>query len=96
MNVDGTKLLGSVDSAWYPGVDNLDKFYVYYFTRQCDGLENLTHGFCLSVQDDPLEIPAGDLASFVQRDYIRVGTRRGPDSKLVLPPTVLKFQRPTP
>ncbi len=96
VNVDGTKLLGSVDSAWYPGVDNLDKFYVYYFTRQCDGLENLTHGFCLSVQDDPLEIPAGDLASFVQRDYIRVGTRRGPDSKLVLPPTVLKFQRPTP
>jgi hypothetical protein len=94
VNVDGTKLMGSADPAWYPGVDNLDKFYVYFFTRQCEGLKDLTHGFCLSVQDTELVIPPGDKASFVQRDYIRVGTQRGPDSKLVLHPMVLKLQRP--
>jgi hypothetical protein len=95
VNVDGTKLLGSANPDWYPGVDNLDKFYVYYFTRDCEGLGNLTHDFCLSVQDAELVIRSSDAASFVQRDYIRVGTQRGPDSKLVLPPIVLKFQRPT-
>ena len=77
LNVEGTKLLGSTDPAWYPGVDNLDKFYVYYFTRHCEGLEELTHGFCSSVQDAPLVIPDGDKATFVERDYIRVGTRAG-------------------
>ncbi|MDD5099844.1 MAG: hypothetical protein PHP66_02725, partial [Syntrophales bacterium] len=50
-NIDGAKLVGSAKPEWYPGVDNLDKFYVYYFTRRCEGLEKLTHGFCLSVED---------------------------------------------
>lgn len=94
-NVDGTKLMGSADPAWYPGVDNLDKLYVYYFTRQCEGLEELTHGFCLSVKDTELVIPPGVKASFVERDYMAVGTQRGPDSKFTLPSMVLKFQKPT-
>jgi hypothetical protein len=98
LNVDGTKLLGSTDPAWYPGVNNLDKFYVYYFTRDCtvSGLQDLTHGFCSSVQNAPLVVPDGSPATLVARDYIRVGTERGPDSKLVLPPIVLKFQLPVP
>jgi hypothetical protein len=94
VNVDGNKLEGSADPAWYPGVDNLDKLYVYYFTRDCGGLEDLTHGFCLSVKDSELVMPPGDKASFVERDYIRVGTQRGPESTLTLPSRVLKFQRP--
>jgi hypothetical protein len=93
-NVDGSELVGSADPAWYPGVDNLDKLYVYYFTRHCEGLEDLTHGFCLSVKDTALVIPPGVEAAFVERDYIRVGTQRGPDSKLTLPSRVLKLQRP--
>ena len=93
-NVDGSKLVGSADPAWYPGVENLDKLYVYFFTRHCEDLEGLTHGFCLSVNDTALVIPPGDKASLVERDYIRVGTRRGPDSKLTLPSMVLKLQRP--
>jgi hypothetical protein len=93
-NVDGTKLVGSADPAWYPGVHHLDKLYVYYFTRRCDGLQKLTHGFCLSVKDTELVIPPGVKASFVERDYIRVGTQRGPNSKLTLPSMVLKLQRP--
>ncbi len=91
-NVDGTKLADS--AKWYPGVNNADKLYVYYFTRRCEGLERLTHGFCLSVKDTELVVPAGDKATFVERDYMAPGTQRGPDSKLTLPPRVLKLQRP--
>ena len=93
-NVEGTKLVGSADPRWYPGVNNLDKFYVYYFTRHCEGLKELTHGFCLSVKDTELAIPPGVKATFVERDYMVPGTQRGPDSKLVLPPMVIQLQRP--
>ncbi len=93
-NVDGTKLVGSVDPAWYPGAGNADKFYVYYFARDCAGLEELTHGFCIAVEDSELVIPPGAPASLVERDYMAVGTQRGPDSTLTLPSRVLKLQRP--
>jgi hypothetical protein len=86
--------VGSADPRWYPGVDNLDKLYVYYFTRHCEGLEKLTHGFCLSVKDTELGIPPGVNATFVERDYMVPGTQRGPDSKLTLPSRVLRLQRP--
>ena len=46
-NVDGTELAGSATPEWFPGVNNLDKLYVYYFTRDCQGLQDLTHGFCI-------------------------------------------------
>ncbi len=93
-NVDGTKLVGSANPKWYPGVNNPDKLYVYYFTRRCEGLEKLTHGFCLSVKDTELVIPPGVKASLVERDYMAVGTQRGPDSKFTLPSMVLKLHRP--
>jgi hypothetical protein len=93
-NVDGGKLVGSADPEWYPGVNNLDKLYVFYFTRNCAGLEELTHGFCVSVEDTELVIPPGVRATFVERDYMKVGTQRGPDSKLTLPSVALKLQRP--
>jgi len=95
-NIDGTRLLGSAMPDFYPGVNNLDKFYVYYFTRNCEGLEDLTHGFCESIEDTELMIPPGDRASIVERDYLKMGTRRGPDSALTLPSVVLKLQRPVP
>jgi hypothetical protein len=95
VNMEGSKLVGSADPAWYPEVENLDKLYVYYFTRHCEGLKDLTHGFCTSIEDTELVIPTGVKASFVERDYLRVGTERGPDSKLTLPSMVLKLQRPT-
>ena len=93
-NVDGSKLVGSADPAWYPEVGNADKLYIYYFTRDCAGLEDLTHGFCIPVEDTALVIPPGDAATFVERDYMAVGTQRGPDSTLTLPSRVLKLQRP--
>jgi len=88
-NVDHNKLAGSATPGFYPGVNNLDKLYVYYFTRNCEGLEELTHGFCMSVEDTEFVIPRGTNASFVEREYIKVGTQRGPDSALTLPSVLL-------
>ena len=95
-NVDGSKLEGSAKPEWYTGVNNLDKLYVYYFTRNCEDekVRALTHGFCLSVKDTELVIPPGDKASLVERDYMAPGTQRGPDSKLTLPSMVLILQKP--
>jgi hypothetical protein len=95
VNVDGNKLHGSIDLYLDSGVDNLNNFYVYYFTRDCEGLEDLTGNFCLSVEDSPLVIPEGDRGSFVERNYMSVGTQRGPESSLILPSRVLKLKRPT-
>ena len=93
-NVDYTKLEGSADAAFYPGPGNPDKFFVYYFTRDCSGLTALTHGFCTPVEPTELVIPPGDRASFTERDYIVPGTQRGPDSALLLPSRLLRLTRP--
>jgi hypothetical protein len=81
-------------------VSDPDLFYLYYFARDCTGLEELTDGNCLSITDEMIPVcpepgdPACDRAVFSQRDYIRPGTQRGPDSLLVLRPVVLKLHRP--
>ena len=95
-NVEGTKLVGSATEAFYGDVANLDKLYVYYFTRDCKGLEELTHGFCTSVEDKELVIPTGIKASIVERDYLKVGKQRGPDSTKTLPSMVLTLHVPAP
>lgn len=91
VNVDGTELVGS--AAGY-GVENADKLFVHFFTRDCDGLEDLTNGFCTEVGDGDLLIPPGDPASFSERDYVAVGTQRGPDSALLLPSIAITLERP--
>jgi hypothetical protein len=93
VNVDGNKLLGSTDQYSGHGLDNLDNFYVYYFTRNCENLGDLTDDFCLSVEDSELVMPEGDTGSFVERNYMSVGTQRGPESTLIVPSRVLKLQR---
>ncbi len=81
-------------------VRNADKFYVYYITRKCSGLEALTGGHCLSITESmipPCPSNSGTACGYakvVQRNYMRPGTQRGPDSKLVLAPRILKLQRP--
>jgi len=73
-------------------VNYTHKFYLYYFTRDCSGLEDLTDGNCYSLKEDL--IPQGDLFAISIRDYIKPGTQRGPDSSLVLPSMVLQLKRP--
>ncbi len=91
-NVDYTKLKGS--AAFYGSIANLDKFFVYYFARDCNDLEAWTHGFCAEVEDSELVLPIGDRAALTERDYIAPGTQRGPDSTELLPSRVLKLTRP--
>ena len=79
---------------FYGEFENADKLYGCYFTRDCAGLEELTYGFCMSVEDTELVIPTGRAGTLVERDYMAVGTQRGPDSTLTLPSRVLKLDRP--
>jgi hypothetical protein len=81
-------------------VSNPDLFYLYYFARDCAGLEGLTDGNCFSITGDLIPIcsepgnPECDRAVFSERSYIRPGTQRGPDSLLKLRPVVLMLQAP--
>jgi hypothetical protein len=73
-------------------VNHSGKFYLYYFARDCSGLEDLTDGNCLELTEKM--IPSDHHVGFSVRDYIRPGTQRGPDSSLILPSKVLKLMRP--
>jgi len=73
---------------------NLDKLFVYYFARECDDIQLLTHGYCTEVESTALALPAGDRAAFTERDYTKPGTARGPDSAQLLPSRALKLTRP--
>jgi hypothetical protein len=81
-------------------VSNPALFYLYYFARDCTGLEGLTGGNCFSITEQMIPIcpqpgdPACDRAVFSERDYIRPGTQRGPDAFLKLRPVVLQLHRP--
>lgn len=91
-NVEYTKLDGS--AAFYGSIANSDKFFVYYFARDCSGLETWTHGYCTEVEVSDLVLPVGVRAAFTERDYIAPGTARGPDSTMLLLSRALKLERP--
>ncbi|MFA6002165.1 MAG: hypothetical protein WC828_08685 [Thermoleophilia bacterium] len=99
---DSSKLLGvaSVDDpalkgsagAYASTVNNTDKLFVYFLTRNCAGLENLTDGKCLSITNDM--VPPGVSIKLSLRDYVFPGTARGPDSAQLLKPTVVRVSQP--
>jgi hypothetical protein len=99
---DTSRLLGvaSVDDPTLEGtampysstVDDADKFFVYYVTRDCDGLEDLTNGNCVSITTDM--VPTGAATTLSLREYIRPGTARGADSAQLLQPLVVKLTPP--
>ena len=90
-SIDDQVLKGSADP-YASTVENTDKLFVYYLTRDCTGIENLTDGKCLSITNDM--VPPGDGFKISLRDYVRPGTTRGPDSAQLLKPTVMKVARP--
>ncbi len=90
-SVDDPALKGSA-AAYASSVNNTGKLFVYYLTRKCAGLENLTGGKCLSITDDM--VPSGDSFKISLRDYVRPGTARGPDSAQLLKPVVMQVTRP--
>ena len=97
-NVSDAELTGSAD-AYGTAVADPDMFFVYYFARDCAGLEPLAGKYCRSVPEAVLptcnpEDPDCDILSFSLREYIRPGTQRGPDAALTLSPRVIVLQRP--
>jgi hypothetical protein len=90
--INDPDLKGSAGS-YSPNVKNTDKFFVYYLTRDCAGLQNLTGGKCLSITNDML--PPGTPMRISLRDYIRPGTARGPNSAQLLAPVVMQVTRPS-
>lgn len=89
-NIDGSELVGSAEAY---EVQHADQMYVHYFTRDCSLVADRTDGHCTSVEASTL--PVGVRASLVERDYMAVGTQRGPDSTLTMPSRVLQLQVPT-
>ncbi|HYN14471.1 MAG TPA: hypothetical protein VES66_01610 [Terriglobales bacterium] len=85
-------------------VENTDKFFVYYFTRHCDAIQNLTDGKCTTITEDMVPLQGnttalGDPAlhgmfMVALRDYIALDTERGPDSTKLLTPIILTFTQP--
>jgi hypothetical protein len=96
LNVSDTVLAGS--AAWYGGtVDNADKFFVHYFTRDCSAIEDLTDGECTTVTQDmvpPLGEGMQGLFTTAMRSYVRPRTERGPLSSAQLKPWVIRFVQP--
>ncbi|WP_373045396.1 hypothetical protein [Vulgatibacter sp.] len=75
-NVSDPDLAGTAASF---GVQNSDKFYVYFFSRDCTGIEN-----CRELPTDL--VPEGETIKIIQRNYIHPGTVRGADPEQLLEP----------
>jgi len=82
-------------------VNNTEKFFLYYFARNCKGLGDLTDGNCREISkevlpdcDDPTSKTCDNL-KFSLRDYIRLDTQRGPDPFYKLPSMVITLSRPS-
>ena len=85
---------GEVSGNKCPAVNNTnttDCLFLYYFTRDCSVVENIT-GEKNCYEIDTSLIPEGDSIVFGLRDYVRQGTQRGPDSSLVLPPMAIRLR----
>ena len=87
-------------SSYTGEVSNVDKFFLYYFTRDCSDLGSLTDGNCMEISVDDLP-PCTDPTSktcdnlkFSIRDYIVPNTQRGPAPLLKLPGVVITLHRP--
>jgi hypothetical protein len=86
-NVPDTALEGSADG--YAGtVENADKFFVHFFTRDCGAIQRLTDGACTTITERMIP-PMSDVDApgdphlhgfFTSglRSYVKPGTARGP------------------
>ena len=95
-----TVLKGSADG-YATTVHNTDKFFVHYFTKDCtvlkDVLKDVPGGManCSEISGTTQGDPAlHDMFTFALRDYIALGTQRGPDSSKLLTPRILTFTQP--
>ena len=96
LSVVDSDLAGS--AAGYAGtVENTDKFFVHYLTRDCEAIQGLTDGQCTTITEDMVPpLGEGKLGLFTPgvRNYIRPGTERGPLSSEQLRPWIIRFTQP--
>ena len=70
-----------------------DCLFLYYFTRDCSVVENVTgERNCFEIDAKLIPPEAQDFVAFSFRSVLRPGTQRGPDSSLVLPPMILRVR----
>lgn len=81
-NISDVDLQGTA-SAFAPTIANTDKFYIYYFSRDCRGLPPNS----LPMTEEM--VPRGDVIKIIQRNYIVPGTVTGPDPKQLLNPVAI-------
>jgi hypothetical protein len=100
-NLSDDQLAGTADMFASQAVTSTGKLYLYYFARDCDGLEAYTENNCLEISTEAFSgCPGGegsegcDHLSFSLRDYIKPGTQRGADATTTLPPKLIKLRRP--
>ena len=97
-NVETDRLRSTV-SAYAAVLDDPDKYFLYYFSRDCTALEELTGGHCLSIDTDMIPVcdtygsPECHYLKLILREYIAKGSTRGPDSELILMPRLIRLQR---
>jgi hypothetical protein len=95
-----SETLADTAAAYASYLSDPSTFYLYYFARSCSGLGALTDGHCREVTEDMVAVcedytdPDCDTLKLAEREYIKPGTERGPDSTLMLLPRVLQLQRP--
>ena len=99
LNIPDTALKGSADS--YSVVTQPEKFFIHFFTRDCDAIAHITDGACTTITTKMVPLAGDDKAlgdpalhgsfSAAVRAYVVVGSDRGPDPTKQLRPRVLGF-----
>ncbi len=70
-----------------------DCLFLYYFTRDCSVVENVTgEKNCFEIDTKLVPLEPKDFIAFSLRDYIRPGTQRGPDPSSVLPAMAIRVR----
>jgi hypothetical protein len=96
LNLSDTELKGSASAYGAYG-----KFFVHFFTRDCEAIANLTDGACSTITPDMVPLAGDESApgdptlhgyfSVAVRAYVVPGSERGPEVTKQLRPRVLTF-----
>jgi hypothetical protein len=101
LDVPDTELKGSANG--YNVVAEPEKFFIHFFTRDCDAIAAITDGACTTITPSMVPLAGDDKAlgdpelhgkfSAAVRAYVAVESERGPDPRLQLRPRALTFSQ---